>query len=120
MSNRSRRKGHDFEREVARKLCRIFPEARRGWQYSRERAEWPCDVDGTPFRVECKVGKQPNLWSALDQVVRDRALADDPRPVAVIARRNRGKGRSRRDVVVMLFDEWLQLLEERYGAGGKP
>ena len=62
----SRRKGHDWERAVAKRLRAIFGTAvRRGWQ-SRDGAEQP-DVDGSPWWVECKRSKRPNIEAALVQ-----------------------------------------------------
>jgi len=63
----SRRKGHDYEREVA-KLYRQhgFIDAKRGYQ-NRSGADEP-DVKGLPFWVECKhYGKPPSAWTAIEQ-----------------------------------------------------
>lgn len=52
----NRRKGHRFERHVAKLFRRWFPDAKRGYQYRG--SDKDCDVVGTPFYVECKYAKQ--------------------------------------------------------------
>ena len=77
----SRRKGHDFERKVARALRDVYPDARRGLQYRDARE---CDVEGTPWRIECKRSERLNIMAAYRQAVEDGR--GDPRPVAVISK----------------------------------
>jgi len=64
---RSRVKGHDFERLIARDLRdQLGIEARRGLQY-RDGAECP-DVVGLPgYWVECKRGKRVSIGAAMRQ-----------------------------------------------------
>lgn len=69
MGASQRRKGHDYEREIARQLREIFPTARRGLQY-QDGIGCP-DVAGTPFHVECKRGAKPNPRAALKQAIDD-------------------------------------------------
>ncbi len=69
MSKLSRRKGHNFEREIARELREIFPKARRGLQY--QDGQQCADVEGTPFHIECKRGVKPNPRAALEQALND-------------------------------------------------
>lgn len=61
-----RRKGHDYERKIARWLrdCIGLP-ARRTWQF-RSGEEAP-DVTAGPFAVETKHQKSPNVRAALEQ-----------------------------------------------------
>lgn len=66
MPARERRKGHNFEREIARRLRERWPEAKRGFQ-TRGGTKEAADVVGVPLRVECKHGKRPNLPAALRQ-----------------------------------------------------
>lgn len=86
---RSRRKGHQGERDIAKVLSSVYPNARRGLQYqpfrNPEGFETPgkvreCDVEGTPFWVECKRGKKCRIKPALEQARRDR---DKRMPLAV-------------------------------------
>ena len=58
MSN-SRQIGVGFEREIARRFRRWFPDARRGLQY--QAGENCRDIVKTPFYIECKRGKN-YLW----------------------------------------------------------
>src|SRR5690606_33439567 len=79
---RSRRKGHDWEREVARRLRDVLGvEARRGLQY-RDGAEAPdIIIEGLPLHVECKAGQRPRILAALEQAERD--AAEGAIPVAI-------------------------------------
>lgn len=82
---RSRRKGKAFEREIASAMRAAgFGEARRGLQ-SRGGGEVP-DVEGTPWWVECKVGKSPRVLAAYEQA----REATDGRPVLVVTKWDRG------------------------------
>lgn len=86
----SRTKGHNYERFVARVLRPMFPDARRGKQYTGGRE---ADVEGTPFRIECKrqkVVKPADIINAAKQGEADAFKWDDDRPVVVITREDRG------------------------------
>lgn len=80
-----RRKGHNFERQVAAEFRTIWPEASRGAQ-SRSGDDAP-DVDNTPWWVECKCGKRPSIPAAVKQAV----AATDGRPILVIVKDDRQK-----------------------------
>lgn len=98
---RSRRKGHDWEREVARRLREIFgPQVRRGLQY-QDGAATP-DVIVPCFHVECKVGARPPIIQALEQAERD--AKPGLWPVAVC------KQDRKPPTVTMRFEDWLELL----------
>lgn len=87
MGMRSRRKGKVGEREAAELLRELYPEAAR--TISQARGAEACDVEGTPWWVEVKVGAKPNPLAALLQAKLDAAAAGDDRPPLVIARRDR-------------------------------
>jgi len=87
----SRTKGHNFERYVARILRLSFPDARRGKQYTGGRE---ADVEGTPFRIECKRLRDVRLGDVLRAIGQAESNAetwDDDRPVVAIHRADRGK-----------------------------
>jgi hypothetical protein len=87
----SRTKGHTFERFVARVLRLSYPDARRGKQYTGGRE---ADVEGTPFRIECKRladAKLGDVKRALLQAEADAETWDDPRPCIAIHRSDREK-----------------------------
>jgi len=85
----ARQKGHSFERFVARALQVSFPDSKvsRGLQY---RDPSMCDVEGTPFRIECKAQKQftyTNILDAIKQAEVDGTTYNDERfPVAITKR----------------------------------
>ena len=66
----------------------FFPQAERNISQSRKAAREGCDVEKTPFWIECKVGKKPDVWGAIRQARRDAKLAEDLRPYVVIAKRD--------------------------------
>ncbi len=63
----ARRKGHDFERETARRFAEVFgsTEVRRGLQY-RDGADC-ADVIAPALWIECKRGRKTNARAALAQ-----------------------------------------------------
>lgn len=98
-----RRKGHDWERELARLLRPLFGDGVcRGYQ-ARDGNAAP-DVDGTPYWFEAKHGVLVNLRAALRQAVK----ATDGRVPIVVAKDNRSE-----PLVVMRFRDWLALETER-------
>ena len=101
----SRQKGARFEREIANILKPLFPTAARGGQYqSRCGGEAP-DVEGTPFWLELKVGKRPNIHAAMEQA---RAETDG-RPPVVISKKDRET-----TLVTLELEEFLRLVKEVY------
>lgn len=84
MGKAERRKGHDFERELAR----ILKEEtglpfKRGFQTRAgggEQADVLCE--GLPYHFECKVGKRPPFKRALEQAERD--CSEEAIPLAVV------------------------------------
>jgi len=87
----SRTKGHTFEREVAKVMRVSFPDAERGLQY---RDPSSCDVEGTPFRIECKRQKvitAGDVKRAINQCHGDAYEWEDERPCIVITREDRGE-----------------------------
>lgn len=99
-----RRKGHDFEREVARKLRMALHlderAVRRGMQFV-DGAHAP-DVVTPIVAIECKCGANPPLWSAMQQAVDACSSGQYP---AVALKRDRTP-----PVVAMLLDDWIDLL----------
>jgi len=82
---RSRDKGHAWEREVAILLRPIWPDAERNIAQSRTAKREGCDVEKTPYWIECKVGAVINLAAAYAQAEAD----SDGREVIVIAKADR-------------------------------
>ena len=106
MGKLSRDKGKRFEREIVQELAPLFGRlVRRGWQSGG--GMYAGDVEGTPFRLECKHQQRPRLFAALEQVERDAAKAGDSRPCLVIARRDREK-----PVVTMRLADFLEIIQK--------
>lgn len=100
----SRRKGAQWERDVANMLRPIWPDAERGIGQTRQGSE-VADVDGCPYRIECKVGKQPNIWKVMVQARTDAAKAKDTRPVLVVAKKDREP-----PTATLELDQFLKLM----------
>jgi hypothetical protein len=103
----SRRKGHDYERVVARVLREVFGDGvRRGLQ-SRSGEETP-DVEVPVFWIECKRGRRTDLKGALAQA---RAACPEGRwPLAIC------KDDHQPDVVAMHLDDFLALVRKWWEA----
>lgn len=101
---RSRRKGHDFEREIVHRFREVFGEdnVRRGLQ-SRSGEEVP-DVEVPCFWIECKREKRTNPKAALKQ-----AMGDAPKgriPIAIC------KDDRQETTVTLLLEDFLDLVRE--------
>jgi len=81
----SRRKGANFERQVANLLRPLFPSSRRGIGQARSAGE-VADVEGTPFWIECKRHKRCRIPAAMRQAQE----ATDGRPCLVVAKDDYG------------------------------
>lgn len=100
MSRKSIVKGKTFERDVAKALRVVYPEARRGLAQPRSGDETP-DVEGTPFWVECKVGQRINVQAALSQA----QDATDGRPPLAICKVDREPA-----TATMLLSDFINLV----------
>ena len=87
MSGRmSRNKGASFEREFAALMKHMgWPEAKRGIGQTRSGSE-VCDVEGTPWWIECKRHKRCNIQAAYKQA----ELATDGRDIMAVTRDDYG------------------------------
>ncbi len=105
MSGRySRRKGHDYERELVKRFRAVMPGAtvRRGLQ-ARGGEEVP-DVECPVFWIEAKRGKKPNIRGALRQA--DQACLHGRVPIAIV------KDDRARATVTIYLDDFLDIVEE--------
>lgn len=108
MGKNQRLKGHNFEREVAKRLREAIPgcNAKRGLAQAREGGAECADVEaeGLPIHFECKCGKQIPIVRALEQATND--AKPGMFPTAVI------KFDFKQPFVVMWFDHYLELLQD--------
>jgi hypothetical protein len=108
MGASQRRKGHDFERWVARRLRETLPgcEAKRGYQSRGGGAEAADVVSTLPYHIECKRGRKPLVRAALEQAMGD--AKPGMLPMAVI-KDDRGK-----PFVCLDFEDLLEILQENW------
>jgi hypothetical protein len=100
MSAKSRRKGAEYERTIAREWrdSRLFPHAERGLGQSRSAAREGCDVEGTPYWVEAKNrARHESPWAYMAQAEAD---TDGRVPVVVMHAPRKS------DLVVMRRADW--------------
>lgn len=96
----SRRKGADYEREIARKLREYGYNARRGQQYSGLNGD--ADVIGLDgIYLECKRTEKTDLYSWIAQANRDAREGELP---VVLHRKNNCK-----TLAIMEMDTFMQL-----------
>jgi hypothetical protein len=109
MGKLSRRKGGDFEREVARRFAGVFKHegVRRGLQF-RDGAECP-DVVTPLLWVECKRGRRTNPRAALAQAIAD-SKGQRLIPVAVC------KDDFEEPFVVLTLDAFSELVAQCWAA----
>ncbi len=78
MANAARRKGHDFERLVAKRLREIYPLAATSRQESRALDEAEVDIANVPVYIQCKSGyersrpKYELILSRMDEKLKGR------------------------------------------------
>lgn len=99
MGSAERRKGHDFERKVAKELREIFPEAKRG--LNQVRLGEGADVEIPWFFIECKHHKVAPLRSALKQA---QDNTDGRMPVAIC------KDDRADPIVLMTYEDFKKIL----------
>lgn len=100
--SKQKTKGGKFERDIAQKLAKFWPDAKRGLGQARSGDE-VSDVEGTPFWIECKHWRKCSPNTAYDQAEK----ATDGRPVLVVTKDDR-----RPVLVTMTLDEWMDLVEK--------
>lgn len=134
MGKRSRTKGKEWERSVARMLRPIFgKQVYRGHQDARAKEAHceGCDVDGTPFWIETKHKHTVNILEALRQCSEAQTGCGDRRPAVVISKNDKkppgwapGKPLSpplatmELGVFLGLVDDWIRMkveLDEEWG-----
>lgn len=103
----NRRKGHQFEREVAIALRAIFPEARRQLEYHSADARGVDIANTGKFRFQCKRGRSYAPISAIDEIQCDRFWGETPVLVT--------KADDLEPMAILPWDDFLKLLGASFG-----
>lgn len=118
MGASQRRKGHNWEREVARRFREALGysdrEVKRGLSQPRGGTAEEPDVvlpDGLPWWVEAKVGARVNPVGALDQARAGIAAAESVKRPLAVCKPDRGI-----PFVALELDDFLRLLQLVQGA----
>lgn len=102
-SKKSRRRGHNFEREVANLLKVVFPDARRHLEYQGAEANGIDIVNTGLYKIQCKRGKKYASFTAIKEVEADEMFGDIPVLVT--------QGDKERILVALPFEEFLRLVQ---------
>ena len=102
-------KGKQYEREISVKLRALYPEAKRGNQDNMVNTE--ADVEGTPFRVECKSLQSIGAFRFYDQARAEQKLHGDARPIMVVMREKRNHVSGQLDLAMVPLPVMLELLQ---------
>jgi len=107
MGKLSRDKGVRWELEIAKRLRTIFGDSvKRGFQWRG--AEQP-DVECPAFWIEAKHHRRVNIRKSFEQALGD-ATADESKRTPVLVCKDDNK----RPLVVMDFEDWLELIRSWY------
>lgn len=105
ISKRNNRKGKDFERETARALRDIFPNAERQLEFQASQANG-VDIRGTdPYRIQCKNYAKYASLSKIEEVQFESGTI----PVLVT------KGKGLKPIAAVYFSDFVKMLRQIYG-----
>lgn len=106
MGKLSRMKGASFEREIAKALRFVFPNALRHLEFQVDNAIG-IDIDNTGvYKIQCKRGRKYASLSAIEEVTCDEMFGDIPVLVT--------KGDNKRILVALPFEAFMDLLLRKY------
>lgn len=102
---RSRRKGHSFERWVANKLKKIYPEAKRHLEYQASEALGVDVANCGEYRIQCKRGKRYASLTAIEEI--QICPIEGGVPILVT------KGDNKEPLVAMPFEHFIKLVKNQ-------
>lgn len=105
MGKMQRQKGHDFERWVAKKLRKIFPNARRHLEYQDSQAIGVDVTECGAYLIQCKRGRKYSSLSAIEEV--QVCPIEGGIPILVT------KGDNKEPLVAMPFEHFLSLVKNQ-------
>lgn len=117
MSKAARRKGANYEREIARVFKELgWEEAKRHLEYQSDEAEEGRDLEGTwPFGVQAKCWAKTPSITAIEEITKSEEY---PIPLAILKRSKVGE--QPLEVAVMHLEHFVILVELLVEAGVLP
>jgi len=115
MGKSQRRKGHNWEREVAKRLRNLGLDARRNvteTQTGNTGDVHVCDAQGDMLMcVQCKNMKSPSIWKAMEEAIEaaESHGIDWPVPVSIVKRTAKAGGPVE-EYAVMRLEDWAKFL----------
>lgn len=109
MARNNRRRGHDYERELAQEYRDLGWEDCTTTRYSsRKKDDAGIDLDFTaPLAIQAKYYKnQPNFSKVIDEM--KTVTGEIP---IVHFKRNKGKGQAKDELVIMKKEDWYEIVE---------
>jgi len=113
MKLKVRKKGHNWERTCVRQLQEIEGHTFRNLEYR----EGTHDIDTPlPFSFECKCQARPNIWKAVQEVLKAKKKKGKLYACALIKRSSKKKFRKRieNEIAVLPIRDFLDILKEWY------
>ena len=111
----SRRKGIQWEQELARRFQAVGIDAARNLTECRTGNAGDLDLpQDVPLLVQAKVGARPPVWEALKEAI--EAAGPGVHPVAILKRNGAG-GRKAEEVAVLPLEDFLELVEILQASG---
>ena len=101
------RKGITYQWKVARILSEKWKNATN---QGIDQRPGTCDVEGTPYWIECKTGKRPSITGAWRQCCDEQKAHGDTRPILVICHFDRFHGRESLETVTMSMETFSELI----------
>lgn len=109
----SRRKGRDYQARLAKRFRDngTFTNASSTHSaQSRRQGYKPPDIEGTPYWIECKHQKSPDILGSLKQAEQEATTASDQRPAIAIIKHHGERGDP---IVVMRLKDFERLVQQK-------
>jgi len=108
----ARRKGADWEREVARDMSDATGTECRRCLIEVQQGNKGDIASDAPYAIQCKVGQRPNPWKAYREAA-DAATGEDL--AVAILKKNGNRGEKVERIAVMDLDDFYRIVRHLHG-----